>query len=226
MGYGSFISCFIGYTGRLWLNIQWSITTCGQTFDLAQTFEYLIFKNNGRSSIDNIIKAKVGIFFLNQNEIHLSYRSSSNIIERNQNSLVFINHVTTEPWHKWVKGSILYPEWEFLNWLHMVFLSNQGQQVFEHSATGLLPFFSAINTLRSKQDGCHFPDDIFKCIFLNENAWIFFSISLNFVPKGPINNIPSSVQIMAWHRSGDKPFSRPMMALFTDTYMRHSALMS
>ena len=29
-----------------------------------------------------------------------------------------------------------------------------------------------INTLRPRQDGRHFPDDIFKCIFLNENARI------------------------------------------------------
>ena len=27
-----------------------------------------------------------------------------------------------------------------------------------------------INTLRPRQNGCHFPDDIFKCIFVNENA--------------------------------------------------------
>ena len=82
------------------------------------------------------------------------------------------------------------------------------------------------NTLRPRQNGRHFPDDIFICIFLNENAWILFTISPNFVAKSPINNIPSSVQIMAWCRSGDKPFSGPMMALFTDAYMRHSASMS
>ena len=34
---------------------------------------------------------------------------------------------------------------------------------------------------------------------------------LRFVPKGPINNNPALVQIMAWHRSGDKPLSEPMM---------------
>ena len=28
----------------------------------------------------------------------------------------------------------------------------------------------SFNTLRPRQDGCHFPDDIFKCIFLNENV--------------------------------------------------------
>ena len=69
----------------------------------------------------------------------------------------------------------------------------------------------ALNTLRPRQNGRHFPDDIFKCIFLNENAWIFIKISLKFVPKGPINNISALVLIMAWRRSGDKPLSEPMM---------------
>ena len=68
-----------------------------------------------------------------------------------------------------------------------------------------------INTLRPKQNGCHLPDNIFKCIFLNENVWILIKISLEFVPKGPINNIPALVQIMAWCRPGDKPLSEPMM---------------
>ena len=36
-------------------------------------------------------------------------------------------------------------------------------------------------------------------------------ISLKFVPKGPINNIPVLVQIMAWRRPGDKPLSEAMM---------------
>ena len=68
-----------------------------------------------------------------------------------------------------------------------------------------------LNSLRPRQDGRHFPDDVFKCIFLNENVWISFKISLKFVPKGPINNIPALVQIMAWRRPGDKPLSEPMM---------------
>ena len=68
-----------------------------------------------------------------------------------------------------------------------------------------------INTFRPTQDGRHFPDDIFKCIFLNENDRIPIKISLGFVPKGPINNIPSLVQIMAWRRPGDKPLSDPML---------------
>ena len=68
-----------------------------------------------------------------------------------------------------------------------------------------------LNTLRPRQNGRHFADDIFKCIFLNENVWIPIKISLKFVPQGPINNIPALVQIMAWRRSGDKPLSEPMM---------------
>ena len=75
----------------------------------------------------------------------------------------------------------------------------------------LLHGLDFLNTLRPRQNGRHFPDDIFICIFLNENAWILIKISLKFVPKGPVNKIPALVQIMAWCRSGDKPLSEPMM---------------
>ena len=68
-----------------------------------------------------------------------------------------------------------------------------------------------LNTLRPKQNGRHFADDIFKCIFLIENEWMSLEISLKFILKGPINNIPALVQIMAWRRPGDKPLSEPMM---------------
>ena len=67
-----------------------------------------------------------------------------------------------------------------------------------------------INTLRPRQNGRHFADDTFKRIFLNENARISIKISPKFVPKGPINNIPALVQIMAWGRPGDKPLSEPI----------------
>ena len=63
----------------------------------------------------------------------------------------------------------------------------------------------------SFQNGCHLPDNVFKCIFLNENVQISIEISLKFVPNGSINNIPSLVQIMAWRRPGDKPLPEPMI---------------
>ena len=65
-----------------------------------------------------------------------------------------------------------------------------------------------LNTFRPRQNGRHFLDDIFKCIFLNENIWISIKISLKFVPQGPT---PALVKIMAWHRPGDKPLSDPLM---------------
>ena len=67
----------------------------------------------------------------------------------------------------------------------------------------------ALNTLRPGQNGRHFPDDNLKRIFLNENVWILIKISLKFVPRSPINNIPALVRIMAWRRPGDKPLSEP-----------------
>ena len=70
---------------------------------------------------------------------------------------------------------------------------------------------NAVYTLRPRQNGRNFLDDIFKCIILNENVSISIKISLKFVPKGPINNYPALIQIMAWRRSGDKPLSEPMM---------------
>ena len=68
-----------------------------------------------------------------------------------------------------------------------------------------------VNTLRPRQNGRHFADDIFNCIFLNENVWIPIKISLKFLPKDPINNIPALVQIMAWRHPGDKPSFEPTM---------------
>ena len=49
------------------------------------------------------------------------------------------------------------------------------------------------STLRPRQNGRHFPDDIFKWIFLNENVWISINIPLKFVPRGPINNIHTNI---------------------------------
>ena len=74
-------------------------------------------------------------------------------------------------------------------------------------------------------------DAILQTTFSNAISWMKMfefrlQISLKFVPKGPINNIPALVQVMAWHRTGDKPLSELMMAQFNDVSMRHSASMS
>ena len=49
---------------------------------------------------------------------------------------------------------------------------------------------------------------------LNENVLISIDISLKFIPKCLINNIPALVQIMAWCPPGDKPLSEPMIIIF------------
>ena len=56
---------------------------------------------------------------------------------------------------------------------------------------------------------------------MNEKFFILILNSLKFIPKGLIGNESVLVQVMAWHRAGDKPLSEPMMTLFTEAYMRH-----
>ena len=64
-------------------------------------------------------------------------------------------------------------------------------------------------------------EDIFNCIFLNENDTILIQISLKYVPMSPIDNKSALVQVMAWRRTGDKPLPEPMMTQITDAYMWH-----
>ena len=48
--------------------------------------------------------------------------------------------------------------------------------------------------------------------FMKTVIFFFIKIALKYVPNGPINNDPVLVQIMAWHKTGNKPLSEPMMA--------------
>ena len=70
-----------------------------------------------------------------------------------------------------------------------------------HGMTGWLRQESTFlfSTLRLRQSGHHLPDDIFKCIFLNENVWISIKILLNFVPNGPVNNNPALLSSVRSH---------------------------
>ena len=62
-----------------------------------------------------------------------------------------------------------------------------------------------VNKSRSEQNGQYFADDIFEHIFLQENLYSLFQISLKFVPQAPINSKSSLVQVMAWCQAGTKP---------------------
>ena len=88
-----------------------------------------------------------------------------------------------------------------------------------HQVTHLIKLW--LNSLRPRWNSRRFVDEIFQCIFLNENEFIFLNenvlilikLSMKFIPKGPTNNISALDQIMAWRRPGNKPLSQPMMII-------------
>ena len=105
--------------------------------------------------------------------------------------------------------------------ISILWYRNKGTDAVPHNTTHceivqcLEGGICSLNTLRLRQNGRHFADDSCKCMFLNENVWIWLNISLNCVPKVWINNIPALVQIMALRRRGDKPLSEPVMVKST-----------
>ena len=63
-------------------------------------------------------------------------------------------------------------------------------------------------------------DNIFKLIFFNENGRILIQISLKFFPRSQVDK-SALVQVMAWCQTGNKTLPEPVLAQFTDKYMRH-----
>ena len=55
---------------------------------------------------------------------------------------------------------------------------------------------------------------------MNFRQWKLFEIQnlLKYVLKGPIDKNLALVLIMAWCRTGDKPLSEQMMALYNNNY--------
>ena len=87
------------------------------------------------------------------------------------------------------------------NWIQWQYVNIPAEHLLQNHFTSLTHWG------RDKMDAIL----LLKCIFLSESVWIPIKISMKFVPKGPINNIPALVQIMAWRRPGNKPLSEPMM---------------
>ena len=79
----------------------------------------------------------------------------------------------------------------------------------ETNAAYFMAYSKEINYMRARRNRRPFADDSFTCIYLNEHILIQIKVSLKFIPKCPITNIPTLVQIMAWRRLGDKPLSEP-----------------
>ena len=76
------------------------------------------------------------------------------------------------------------------------------------------------DTLRRRQNGHHLGR--LYCQFkFSGNDRIQIQASLKLVPKGPIDDKTALVQLMTWRRTGDKPLPEPMIAKYTDAYMRY-----
>ena len=152
--------------------------------------------------------------------------STQNVSELNESTMTLFNSKCF--WIEWKHNDVVQLKM-LLNWMKAQWhCSTQNVSEFNESTMTLFNsvqpsdanMHNFINTLRPRQNGRHFPDDSFKWIFLNENVWTSIEASLKFVAKGPINNIPALVQVMAWRRPGDKPLSEPMMvSLLTHTVM-------
>ena len=80
---------------------------------------------------------------------------------------------------------------------------------------------SVLNTLKPEQNGCRFANYIFKCIFLKERCGILIKISLKFVSKGLIDSKSILVQAVAWHQTGDKLLSEPLLTMIPESMWCH-----
>ena len=57
----------------------------------------------------------------------------------------------------------------------------------------------------------HYSDNIFQGILLYDKSCISIQISVNYVHKSSINNLPAFVQVKVWYQLGNKPLSKPMV---------------
>ena len=110
----------------------------------------------------------------------------------------------------------------YLTWIYSIIYFTKHQLMAFWIALMIIDVLAKmfINTLGSRQNARHFPDDILKFIF-NENAWISIKISVRFFRMGPVNNIPVLVQITSWCNY----LNQWWLFVVTDRYMRHSTLM-
>ena len=72
--------------------------------------------------------------------------------------------------------------------------------------------------LRLEQKGWHFQDEILKYIFLDEKILYFDWNITEVCSQGSKRQSvrPPSMHIMAWHQTGTKPVSKPMLTKMID----------
>ena len=113
----------------------------------------------------------------------------------------------------------------------VLWLTESALAYFKHAIVFLIIEASVfmicwIIALKPEQNGCHFANDIFTFIPLNNVGWkpILNKVS-RFYPKNPLDTNWTLVQVMARRWIGNMPLSGPIVAYFTGAYMRYVALM-
>ena len=129
-----------------------------------------------------------------QKIVVISYYSHNERINQIKESIVLKNHLNL---FIFIMGCLVITKSDEILFEHATFLTvrimKQSQPAPAGNNKWVVQSTSFINSLRLRQNGPHFADDILKCIFLNENVLIPIEISLKFVSKGPIDNIPALV---------------------------------
>ena len=132
------------------------------------------------------------------------YRDSKNIVTTSfafsnvsdLNWTTFIKHINDLPQSRDIMYDVYIPFTHFT-----ILILKYWEYIFDNSWWIALAKNQWItNSLRPSQNGQHFSDYIFRCIFLYENLWTSIKISLKYICKGIIDNILALVQINAPNR--------------------------
>ena len=112
------------------------------------------------------------------------------------NGLSAPSHYLNQCWHivNWTLRNKL--QWNLNRNSYILIQENTFENVVCEMAS-LLSRPQCVNTMRPRQNGRHFTDNLFKCIFMNEKVnWsLFLRLKLTIFHRWP----------------GDKPLSEPMM---------------
>ena len=89
-------------------------------------------------------------------------------------------------------ASVLKLKFYVINWNSMIVLFSGEHCLIEGDGCKYV-YTYLINPSPPGQNGRHFADNIFRCIFMNEKFYVLIKISLRFVSWCPIDNNPASI---------------------------------
>ena len=125
---------------------------------------------------------------------------------------------SSQKWHimsvKLRHFPLYYTMYEQYITLHLTNQETGGEHWLQNVPRALL------NILRPRLNNGNFADDILTAMSWTElfEYWLQFDCNL-FLRS--VVDVWTLVQVMAWHRTGDKTFPEPMITQFTNAYMHH-----